>query len=497
MSFNTPVDFSKYGLNWDITPVMTIMPRKFLESISTVKKTGNDITFTKPNGEQVHIELAEALGAGSFGETWAVKGPEPIAVKIMKGLEGNTLYDAFQECLVQILIYEATKDITIPENKLVGPFCPKFLLLGRDRDSIYIMMERIQFNINDAIKKKPLSNFIKESTLQICRILKILYEKLKYNHRDFKPDNIMYNIVDGNINVKLIDFGFSCLTYKNLRIREINRNAYPSSLKSCNSETRDIHSYFFYLLKHSYYATVECPVKKVINTLIASSQLKVEKWRNTYRYYNNENAGNSPNKPLNLSPDVVYNVFSKIVFSRNESCSEIMPEWTNGLVKLYPETPLFLNDAEISSIKPEVVSQFFSNINERDLLGNTALTYAVKNNKVHLVKWLLSSKKVKTALKDTYGKTCLHYAVVITNNAEFRKDAFEIIKLLIAENPALPDIKDNSGAGPANKKYALNAEVCDYIKTRKSTLFSSKKNTNRMKAGSYTKKNKLKISQAR
>jgi len=491
MAFDTEIDFSKYGLNWNITPEMTIMPRKFLESISTVKKTANNITFTKPNGEQVHIELGEALGSGSFGETWAAKGPEPIAIKIMKGLTGNTLYDAFQECLVQILIYEATKDIKVPEHNLVGPFCPKFLLLGRDGDSIYLMMERLQFNINDALKKKPLSKFIKESTIQICIILRTLYEKLNYNHRDFKPDNIMYNIIDGNINVKLIDFGFSCLTYKNLKIREINKEAYPSSLKTCNSETRDIHSYFYYLLNYTYYAKVSCPVKNIINTLISSSQLKVEKWRNTYRYYNNENAGNSPNKPLNLTPNVVYDVFTKITFSSNESCSKINPQWTNGLKKIYPETLRFLSVEEISYIKPEVLSQFFANINEQDLLKNTALNYAVIDNKLHLVKWLLSSKKAKTALKDDYGKTCLHYAVINTNDATLRYNAFEIIKLLIAENPALPNIKDRSGAGPGNKKYAFNAEVRDYIKTRKSTVFSRKKNTNRMKAGSYTKKNKL------
>jgi serine/threonine protein kinase len=37
----------------------------------------------------------------------------------------------------------------------------------------------------------------------IAQILSVLFDKLEFNHRDFKPDNIMIN-EDG---VKLIDFG--------------------------------------------------------------------------------------------------------------------------------------------------------------------------------------------------------------------------------------------------------------------------------------------------
>jgi hypothetical protein len=220
---------------------------------------------------------------------------------------------------------------------------------------------------------------------------------------------------------------------------------------------------------------------------MASSQKNVTTWRNTYRSYNRTNKNDSSIRPLNLSLAVVRDVFSKITFNNKESCSNIKSNWPSGLVKLYPETPSFLSEAEFTSIKPEILSKFLANVNERDLQNNTALSYAVKRNNLNLVKYLLSSKKVHTAIKDDNGQTPLHYAVANTNNPAFYKEAFEIIRLLIEENPALPNIKDNSDKGPGNKEYALKSEIRQYIKSKKSSMFSKKKNTNKMKAGSKRK----------
>jgi hypothetical protein len=69
----------------------------------------------------------------------------------------------------------------------------------------------------------------------------------------------------------------------------------------------------------------------------------------------------------------------------------------------------------------------------------------------------------------------------LSDSGQKQKDAFEIIKLLIEANPALADIKDNRGRGPGNPFHAKNSEARAYIKSKKSTLFTKRENTNRGK----------------
>jgi serine/threonine protein kinase len=52
---------------------------------------------------------------------------------------------------------------------------------------------------------------------QVVSGLKELHS-LGFIHKDLKPDNIMYNMTDSGLQIRLIDFGFSCLKYKNVSI---------------------------------------------------------------------------------------------------------------------------------------------------------------------------------------------------------------------------------------------------------------------------------------
>lgn len=495
MSFDEEIDFSKYGLNWYLSPDIKSMPVSFIGNVSkVVQDEPTIIEFTKPTGEKVIVELVRKLGSGTFGTTWSTADDPPRAVKILNNLDDpDTIYDVVQECLSQIIIYEATKDIEVPELNLSGPFCPRFYLLGRSTTSMYIVMEQLDHNMNHMIKnaqhltdwKQPSSMFIKLSTLQLCKILKILYTKIGYNHRDLKPDNVMFNMIDNKINMRLIDFGFSCLKYRNLFIKPANQCSFAAMMTHCDSETRDIHAYFYSLLEYSFYSSIDCPIKAVINTLTVSSQASVGDWSNTYIEFDRKNTNASRIRPLNLSLDVVYNVFRKLTFTNGTSCSTIQPDWASEIVKLYPETLSFLTEAELGFVKPELIKALLQNANDVDTERRTALMFAAHKGNLPLVKLLLSSPKILTVVKDSDGMTALHYAVMYYNLEWPPSEDFPIVKLLIEANPALPDIKDNRDRGPGNRAYTHRIpEIRKYIKSRKSQLIGRRKiNTNKAKGG--------------
>ena len=109
----------------------------------------------------------------------------------------------------------------------------------------------------------------------------------------------------------------------------------------------------------------------------------------------------------------------------------------------------------------------------------TPLIYAVRQENFYLAKKLVE-KGAKTSFVDNDGKTVLHYAAIIASDlkGEEKAKAFDLVKLLVDKNPALPNMKNKSKKGPANPEYIKNATVRNYIKSRKSTLFTKRKNTN-------------------
>jgi len=370
------IDFSKYGLNWVIDDTTKTIPDSFFDNISKVNGSGNTITLTPVNGEPFTFQTVKKLGAGSFGVTYLIDKKienTPTVVKVIDMLRikkenlKEYIYDTIQEVLTQIIIYEASKDINIPEIGLVGPFSPRFFYLGKNDTQLFILMEHLDVNLQNALDNKmrnyswkpPTSQFIKTTTLQISKILDILYKRLNFNHRDLKPDNIMYKIINDSPNIRLIDFGFSCLKYKNLKLKALSREEFASGLTSCSSNSRDLHSYFFYLLNYTHYKSSSCPVKRVINTLSVSNENAPYEWANTYKKFNKQNDDQSKTRSENLAHTVVYNVFSAIDFERpTDECSNFGVSWASHLVKLYDNTVRNLTDDEYLQVPDDVLRPF-------------------------------------------------------------------------------------------------------------------------------------------
>ena len=453
------IDFSKYGLNWVIDDSTETIPDSFFDNISRVYGSEDTIILKPIKGEPFTFKSVKKLGAGSFGVTYLIDKQienTPTVVKVIdmtsvkKEYLKEYIYDTIQEVLTQIIIYEATKDIKIPEIGLVGPFSPRFFHFGKTDTRLFIIMEHLEVNLQNALDNKmrnyswkaPTSQFIRTTTLQISKILDILYKRLNFNHRDLKPDNIMYKIIDDSPNIRLIDFGFSCLKYKKLKLRPLSREIYASSLTSCNSTSRDLHSYFFFLLKYTHYRDSSCPVKRVINALIVSDENAPDQWANTYKKFNKQNDEQSETRSKNLTHAVVYNVFSAIDFERpTDECSKFGVNWASHLVKLYIKTTTFLTDDEYLQI-PEAISRPFLENYLRSELGNLWKISKDVNALLTSFSYKLTgvNRKFLPVPADLVNPLLMKF--LDSYNITFSDSLDETILHKIARNPNFPKIND-------------------------------------------------------
>lgn len=130
---------------------------------------------------------------------------------------------------------------------------------------------------------------------QIAAKLDILQKKLNYNHRDLKTNNVMYTInPDGTLNVKLIDFGFSCMTWHGIGI---NAGAEVGvHFSKCNRPSRDI-SQFITSILFFHKRVISAKLKKQLGFHIqvdyrGKTRRAVNlmtKWTKSYKLFNRNN----------------------------------------------------------------------------------------------------------------------------------------------------------------------------------------------------------------
>lgn len=520
------IDLNPYGLGWILDPAGPVIPPDY--SIATVVRNSSHVEFTKPNGEKVDIQLKDKkLGAGSFGETWAAStkldGSE-TAVKIIKKQGSASTADFIKESIVQIVIYETSKELSYPELAFQGPFCPKLYLIGQDKDNYYIVIERMEATLLSLFLTPPkiINTIVRNTVIQLCTMLEVLYGRLQFNHRDLKPDNLMFTMIDGKFNLRLIDFGFACLNYNGLNIHP-EAEYIKKIFDHCFIESRDLHALFHQFL-NIYKLMLESdksleydktyPMIKVFKTLKYSGDEDEPKWRNTYKLYNMFNS-DEDFKPKNLTLSIVKNVFLSLKFEWDYVGSNINPDWTQYLVfiddtiladltideiRFLPKRLLeeWVDTANIHKVVKigtvemlqAILDKYPERINSKNINGQTPLMIicsSFNRKKQKLFKTILDFPYTKTALKDEKGNTALHYAT--TNMKGYLRDIDrEVINSLLKKNPALADIKNNLGKGPGNLDI-VTQDVHNIIKKKKSTFFHKNPNTN--KARKTRKRNRL------
>jgi ankyrin repeat protein len=119
--------------------------------------------------------------------------------------------------------------------------------------------------------------------------------------------------------------------------------------------------------------------------------------------------------------------------------------------------------------------------------GNTPLIAACKKGNLILVKALLKSPFVLTAVRNLRGETALHaaaefcrdnYAPNLKEEELFELAGGQIIRLLLDRNSVLANIPSQSGIKPAGEEYSGPGPLKKFLKMQKSTVFKKHRNTN-------------------
>jgi serine/threonine kinase 38 len=139
------------------------------------------------------------IGKGAFGEVrlckWS-KATEPVAVKKLKK----------SEMIFKNKVMQSREERNVLANSENNPWVVGLKFSFQDPDSLYLVMEYLPGgDLMNLLMKKDIFTH-EEAQFYTAEMLIALdtVHKMKYIHRDLKPDNVL---LDANGHIKLSDFG--------------------------------------------------------------------------------------------------------------------------------------------------------------------------------------------------------------------------------------------------------------------------------------------------
>ena len=132
------------------------------------------------------------------------------------------------EVIINLIFYNLTKD-----NDLS---CPEPYHLYKDNNQLYYYQEQIDGKEIHTLDAKEMLN----SLIIICQQLEYLQQQFTFSHRDFKSDNVLYNIETNKVYV--IDFGYACISGLECSrsIKSDENTAYIDKMQKCDNKATDI-----------------------------------------------------------------------------------------------------------------------------------------------------------------------------------------------------------------------------------------------------------------
>ena len=295
------IDFTAYGMKWVFNPktMSDAVPADYMTKLNVIKSMkGADGHETFVSGTGHYYAKGALIGKGTFGSVYKCVRRSDNANLVIKELNETAPNGPLREAIIQIIIFNVSKDLDHPDSGLRGPYVPILYEVGYDVDAakFYIVSEEMKSTTYKMLRARKdaevdLRFAAQLMLLQMANILDDLYKLVRFNHRDLKTDNAMFTRdARGYVQIRLIDFGFSCLNYDGVMV-----NGGGGGLKHCSLETRDMTQYMYEMYRYHPYLPADFkellaglltfPVGRKVCRM-ASKCENVKGWSNTYDFMN-------------------------------------------------------------------------------------------------------------------------------------------------------------------------------------------------------------------
>lgn len=306
-------------MNWYFDPInKIIVPKDHLTRLNKFvagkKEDGNLEIYSNDGG--LNYMTKGVMGKGTFGTVYLADRSDGMELVVKVVEPGTSIPGILKEAIVQHIVFDLTKDIRHDDIGLHGPYAPALYQVGHieNTNQIFIASERMRATTKAMLQtreKNPemLQKDCPDMLIQIATIIEDLFVLCEFNHRDLKSDNCMYiRDAAGNMNVRLIDFGMSCLKYGQYQI-----TGSSMEFMYCSLKTRDMTQLIYEL--HRFHKYMPPDLVEIFEALLTFKRgAKLCKmyddcagqkcWKDTYSYLNTAD----PNP--NCSPTVVRNVMT-------------------------------------------------------------------------------------------------------------------------------------------------------------------------------------------